>query len=415
MSRRDWLFGSTLVLPCGIVRAAGERTFPVLNPGDFEKHVKYFNSMEDENRVNFVSNADSWAWLRGDQGRPHPNLHKYSSWLEYALYQRYLVTLDAPFIVSLLDDLVRDYEQWERERQLPSGLFWQYDVRDAMEESISGSRTEKNARPTINSYMFGNANAIAAIARLAGQRDVAARCEAKAVELKRLTQANLWDPEAQFFKVRYPDGRLSDAREAIGFIPWYFELPDPGHESAWTRLTDPAGFRAPYGITTAERSHPKFRSHGCCSCEWDGAVWPFATSQTLVALANVLRDYRQSSVKKSDYFDAFLTYVRSQRFDGKPYIGEYLDETTGRWLKDRQERSRYYNHSTLADLLITGVVGLRPRADHTIEVDPLLPDGTWEWFCLDDVRYHRRTLTIIWDRRGRRFGRGSGLRIFEKP
>ena len=27
-------------------------------------------------------------------------------------------------------------------------------------------------------------------------------------------------------------------------------------------------------------------------CEWDGAVWPFATSQTLGALANVLRDYK---------------------------------------------------------------------------------------------------------------------------
>jgi len=40
---------------------------------------------------------------------------------------------------------------------LTNGLFWQYDVRDGMEESISGSRTNKNLRPTINSYMFGNA------------------------------------------------------------------------------------------------------------------------------------------------------------------------------------------------------------------------------------------------------------------
>lgn len=57
---------------------------------------------------------------------------------------------------------------------------------------------------------------------------------------------------------------------------------------------------------------------------------------------------------------------------GKPYIGEYLDETTGYWLKGDQERSRYYNHSTFCDLIITGIVGLRPRADQTIEVRPII-------------------------------------------
>ena len=55
--------------------------------------------------------------------------------------------------------------------QRPDGLFWQYDVADGMEESISGSRTAKNIRPTINSYMAANARAIAQIAGLAGRRD----------------------------------------------------------------------------------------------------------------------------------------------------------------------------------------------------------------------------------------------------
>ena len=141
-------------------------------------------------------------------------------------------------------------------------------------------------------------------------------------------------------------------------------------------------------------------------------MWPFATSQTLVALANVLRNYHQSFVTDRDYFEAFLTYARSHRFDGKPYIGEYLDETTGHWLKGRQERSRYYNHSTFADLLITGVVGLRPRADDTVEVHPLLPSDSWNWFCLDGLRYHGHNLTILWDKDGSRYGRGAGLTIF---
>jgi hypothetical protein len=174
---------------------------------------------------------------------------------------------------------------------------------------------------------------------------------------------------------------------------------------------DPAGFRAPYGITTAERRHPEFRSHGCCKCEWDGAVWPFATSQTLGALANVLRDGTPAPVTARDYLDVFLAYTHCQRFEGKPYIGEYLDEMTGQWLEGRQERSRYYNHSTFADLVITGLVGLWPRSDETVEVHPLLPDGLWDWFCLDGVKYHGRMLTIVWDKDGKRYGRGQGLSV----
>ena len=40
------------------------------------------------------------------------------------------------------------------------------------------------------------------------------------------------------------------------------------------------------------RAAHQVASHDYCGCEWDGAVWPFAISQTLNALANVLRDYR---------------------------------------------------------------------------------------------------------------------------
>jgi hypothetical protein len=269
-------------------------------------------------------------------------------------------------------------------------------------------------RPTINSYMYGNSQAIAAIARLAGRAAVAEEFAAKAATLRRLTQETLWNAESKFFEVRRDDGQLAGVREAIGFIPWYFKLPEPGrgYETAWAQLRDEQGFQAPFGITTAERRHPQFRTHGVGKCEWDGAVWPFATSQTLTALAHVLRDYpAQESVTSADYFDAFRTYVRSHRMDGKPYLGEYLDEKTGAWLKGNNPRSRWYNHSTFADLVIGGIVGLCPRDDAVVEVHPLLPRGTWDWFALDGVSYHGRSLTILWDRDGKRYGRGAGLRV----
>jgi len=350
-------------------------------------------------------------WLRGNGGQPEPHFHKFSSWFAAAVYDRYLVTGDRNFTTNVLGDLAADYRAWEQEHLTTNGLFWQFDVRDGMEESISGSRTVKNLRPTINSYMYGNARAIAAIARLAGNSTLAGEFDGRAKALKQLVQADLWNADASFFEVRRPEGGFSNAREEIGFVPWMFELPsdEPKYQAAWGQLMDPRGFSAPYGITTAERRHPQFRTHGYGKCEWDGALWPFATSQTLVALANDLRDYHANGVTRNDYFDAFLTYVHSQHADGHPYIGEYQDETTGQWINGVGGRSRYYNHSTFADLLITGVVGLRPRADNQLEIDPLLPEPVWNWFCLDGVKYHGHQLTIVWDRDGQHFGRGAGL------
>jgi hypothetical protein len=124
----------------------------------------------------------------------------------------------------------------------------------------------------------------------------------------------------------------------------------------------------------------------------------------------VLRKYEQPVVSKQHYLDAVRTYARSHQKDGKPYIGEYHDENTGEWLKGDNPRSRYYNHSTFCDLVIAGLVGLVPRADATVELHPLLPPDAWDYFRLDNVPYHGRTLTINWTR-----GDGLTLLIDGKP
>jgi hypothetical protein len=44
-------------------------------------------------------------------------------------------------------------------------------------------------------------------------------------------------------------------------------------------------------------------------------------------------------------------------------------------------------------------------------VNPLVP-AAWDFFCLDNIAYHGRTLTICWDRTGQRYGKGKGLHVF---
>lgn len=354
------------------------------------------------------------AWYRGNEGKPMNKLHKFSNYTPYALYEKYKVDGDKNYLIDMLPDFVSDYKRWEAERRLPNGLFWQEDVKDGMEESISGGRRVKNARPTINSYMYGNAKSISKIAALAGIKKIEKQYKAKADTLKILIEDKLWNADSNFFETLKPDGEFAQVREAIGYIPWMVNLPDKnkGYEIAWDQLMDKKGFLAPFGLTTAEQRHPEFRTHGCCKCEWDGAIWPFATSQTLTALANLLNNYNRDIVGNTDFFRNMELYVESQYYRGRPYIGEYLDETSGYWLKGDQERSRYYNHSTFNDLIITGIVGLRPLADKNIVINPLIPENKWDWFCLDNILYHNKILTIIWDKDGNKYNKGKGLTLF---
>ncbi|MDR3365605.1 MAG: sodium/solute symporter [Prevotellaceae bacterium] len=361
------------------------------------------------------------VWYRGNSGAPLKRLRAFSSWTAHALLNRYYVNLDSSYLIDMLPDLQAEYRAWEQERRLPGGLFWQYDVRDAMEETISGGRREKNARPSINSYMYANARAIAFAAALAGDENLSKLFSDKADTLKTLVEQRLWSEQTEFFETLTQADTFAHVREAIGYLPWYVGMvcADGRYNAAWREALDSEGFLAPFGLTTAERRHPQFRSHGCCrqklgsccKCEWDGAVWPFASSQTLTGMANFMNAQEQNVVSDSAYFRLLELYVESQYYRGRPYIGEYQDEVTGYWLKGDQERSRYYNHSTFADLVITGLVGLRPRPDNVVEVRPLIPQDKWEWFCLDNVLYHGKILTIVWDKTGTKYNRGKGLRV----
>ncbi len=235
------------------------------------------------------------------------------------------------------------------------------------------------------------------------------------------------------------EAALVDVRELHGFTPWYFNLPEAGkgYEAAWKQLMEPKGFFAPFGPTTAEQRHPGFtisyEGHGC---QWNGPSWPYATAVTLTALANVLHNYQQEAVGKEDYLKTLQIYAKAQRRtldDGQAvsWIDEDLDPFTGEWIarkrceernaelvkkgepdKVLRERGKDYNHSSFCDLVITGLVGLRPRADDIVEVHPLVPDGKWDFFCLDNVAYRGHTLTILWDKTGTKYGKGKGLRVF---
>lgn len=388
---------------------------------------------------------EAYTWLRGNEGGPMKNFHKFSDLVPFALLQDAKVIGNVSWMNDLHDDLKQDMAWWDQNhlwcnvaanaklgkdeqgvtKPFAAGdsLYWQGDVQDGMEESISGGRYStgkrmfhQNRRPTINCYMYGNYAAMAET--FSRDQDLAATYAQRASQLKTLVNDKLWDTNLQFFCTRDKFDSICQVRELIGYLPWYTGLADDDAERyapAWLQLADTEGFLAPFGMTTAERRHPLFRHawNGRPTCEWDGAIWPFATSQTLTALANVMNDYPKTAALLPDslFFEHLRLYTESMHRRGRPYVGEYLDEQTGEWLWGDNERSRYYNHSTYNDLIISGLVGLRPSLSNEVTIHPLLPKDKWRYFCLDGVMYHCHIITIIWDADGMRYGQGPGLTL----
>ncbi|MEO8777147.1 MAG: discoidin domain-containing protein [Rhodanobacter sp.] len=355
--------------------------------------------------------------------------HFSADWLADAVLARAKVGGDLDFAQTLLPKLIVQYDGWNKQFDAKMGLYWSTPARDAMEfepaslESSNPFAGVPTYRPTLNSYQYGNAMAISEVARRVGDTATASNFLAKANALRENIIKWLWDPERHFFydiiDPGNPEHKRLDTREEVGYIPWYFDIPGPAQSIAWRQLTDPQGFAAPYGPTTTERrSHwfmdkaddPRGWDGGCC--HWNGPSWPFATAQTLTGMANLLRDYRQDIVTVAN-FDALLhTYAATQFKNGHPWVAEAADPDTGRWIYDAEDHSEHYFHSTFNDIVIAGLIGLRPRLGRTLVIDPLVPTF-WKYFCLENVPYHGHNITILWDRTGEHYHHGTGLTVYQ--
>ena len=377
----------------------------------------------------FEDYAKYWFFTQNAQPRT------YSNWNADAIWQSYKVFYDKSFILGLLPSLIDNYKGWEKEHYIAQeGMFSWDGMHDGMETNINSRQTKDwfagapGYRPTLNSYMWADAQAIKEISLLNGDKSKASEFLKKAETIKFNFQTKCWDPERNFFINRYQkdeDGGIKantltyqtgkfvgnkHGREEIGFIPWYFNMVDPGFEKAWSYLMDTAYFFADYGPFTVEKNDPMFQIARNC-CVWSGNSWPFATTQTLKGMANLLKNYKQDFVDKKDYYKLLSVYSSTHRKDGKPYIAEACHPITGSWSgNDVPYHSEHYFHSGYVDLIISDLIGLEPHNSDSVTVNPLIPES-WDYFCLEDVTYHGNLLTIIWDRDGKKYNKGAGLQI----
>ncbi len=370
-------------------------------------------------------------WLKG---AGTAGVRQYSFWVADSTWARYLVSGDGAFAHSLLPQLKANYDAWADHFDATLGLYWQVPVWDAMEymaDTYSSENPDKDPyhggpgyRPTINAYQYADALAIANIAQTFDNDPATATTyRARATALQTAMQTNLWAPTSHFFVHRYRDSNAlfdqGGGREEIGFVPWQFNMPTAGYESTWQNtIMNASAFYTAYGPTTVAKDNPLYLyqyTKGTC-CHWNGPLWPYSTTQTLKAMANLLNNYQQTYVSAADYFTLLESFAKSQYKNGEPYVAEALDpdDTTGApiWTYDTPSHSEHYNHSGFVDLVISGLIGLHPSADDMVHIKPLTP-AAWDHFMLENVSYHGHYLTIIWDQTGTYYGAGTGFTIYQ--
>lgn len=368
-------------------------------------------------------------WLGG-----HGQVHDYSCWLPHGVWEYCCWKQDWSFAVELLPEMVEFFVEREAAHHRRCGLYWSDDNRDGMEYSISGP----GLRPTLNSYAWADAVALSRIAKRAGEDALSDSFAQKAAQIKEAMDRLLWNgghyktiplkkSEDPVLTERPTVPAGNDVRELVGFIPWYFHLPEQGKDAAFRQLLDADVFRSPYGLTTAEQRHSRFMEKHDHECLWNGPIWPFATSQTLVAAANLLRDYAQTALTPDDFYGMLKQYAAAHTLtleDGTsvPWIDEDMDPRTGRWLArdileswgwkpelGGYERGKDYNHSLFCDLVLSGLLGIRADEDG-ISVSPLIPED-WKYFRVENLWHKGSAYTVTYDADGSHYGAGTGIRV----
>lgn len=359
---------------------------------------------------------------------------QYSESIADATYARYLVNSDSAFIIRQLDSMKRKYEGWADHWDAGRNLYYIPAMPDATEYTIAsidasggkdGFEDGEAFRPTINSYMYGNALAISRIAAMKGDQQTSKDYAQRATALKSNVQRFLWNDAMHHFMDRFKVSNeyvknwdFIRGRELAGFAPWYFNLPadSPRYHDSWKHVLDTTQLQGKFGLRTNEPSYPYYFKQfvftfGRPGSQWNGPSWPYQSSQVITGMANLLNNYRQQIVSPADYMYTLRQFALQHYLpDGKIDLVEDYDPNKGGpivyfyW-------SNHYNHSSFNNLVITGLCGIRPSSSDTLSINPLI-DSSITYFRLDEVLYHGHRLSVIFDADGKKYKGGKGLRFF---
>jgi hypothetical protein len=255
------------------------------------------------------------------------------------------------------------------------------------------------------SFVYANARGVAELARAVGDPALASEFDAVADRIRRATLESLWDDTTHFFYPRrVPDHARALVRELHGFFPFTTLLaPDePRYLTALEKFVDPDEFWARFPpVITSQYYYRRW------TWEMNGLtrnIAPHPISMGARTLLQVLKHYHQHVISPDHFMELMerftaLMYPGVNPYDPfwRPNAHEYYSKWEPYQASPHPKPSEISHdfHSMYCALVVEGVVGLTPRADAKIEIQPAALH--WSHFLLDRLRYRGRDLTIVWD------------------
>ena len=260
-----------------------------------------------------------------------------------------------------------------------------------------------------NAYLYSNALASASAYRVAGDTAKADEMEAFAQHIKEQVLEVLWNPEDKLIEHAMANtGEHVPWKEINNYYPFAVGLmPKPGdadYDDDYVEALRLWADDKEYPIFPFYTANQADKAEAAAAGEAGSNNFSVINSTvTFRMLSSVLRDYPTDAIdaewyKKLLYWNAWAHYQNGG--DNRlPDQNEFWADGSA----DPQSIGyRSWIHHTILGAtnftMIEDAMGLRPRDDAKIELDPI--DIDWDHFTANNIRYRDRDLTVTWDEPG---------------
>jgi len=420
--------GNDYQFPTSMEGVLGYNNAIVLTVGMFIDDLKYFRdpaySYGPAVSVGETSKSDKFTDNPGD---PANWSNSYTEYITEAAWRAYQLHGGPAAIGSLLgkhgeedvEGLLKAYDS--NKNNLLEYSWGAMTGNDADAVSFHWTGHGSNMDRTESAYLYSNAKAAADFYRTAGDTEGAARMDAFAEKVRTAVIDLLWEdatttPDAvglkgDLLKHRMTsDGTLNPYKEINNYYPFTVGLMPKAGDADY----DPKYVEALRLFADADQ-YPVFPFY--TANQVDKAASPeqgsnnFSVINSTVSfrmLASVLRDYPSQYVTKDMYKQLLYWNAWAQyQDDGDNRLPNQNEFWSNGSAKDGGSIGyRSWIHHTILGAtnftVIEDAMGFRSRADDKIELDPI--DIDWPYFTADNIRYHDKDVTVVWDEDGTHYG-----------
>ena len=420
--------GNDYQFPTSMEGVLGYNNAIVLTVGMFIDDLKYFRdpaySYGPAVSVGETSKSDKFTDNPGDPANWN---NSYTEYITEAAWRAYQLHGGPAAIGSLLakhgeedvEGLLKAYDS--NKNHLLEYSWGAMTGNDADAVSFHWTGHGTNMDRTESAYLYSNAKAAADFYRTAGDTAGAARMDAFADDVRTAVIDLLWEDaktttdavglKGNLLKHRMTsDGTLNPYKEINNYYPFTVGLMPKVGDADY----DPKYVEALRLFADADQ-YPVFPFY--TANQVDKAASPeqgsnnFSVINSTVSfrmLASVLRDYPSQYVTKDMYKQLLYWNAWSQyqnNGDNRlPNQNEFW--SNGSAANGGSIGYRSWIHHTILGAtnftVIEDAMGFRSRDDDKIELDPI--DIDWPYFTADNIRYHDKDVTVVWDEDGTHYG-----------